>query len=100
MVTGVDFERAKRTESSDPVVENIFMTGKAWEFLTHKVFEGEAGSSFLMAAGAVAIAVLAGRERRAGVLARSLQMGPGSSLRVFGHPKYREHIPRNPLMKS
>ncbi|ORM40621.1 uncharacterized protein BXIN_1902 [Babesia sp. Xinjiang] len=99
MLTGVDFERSKRTESSDPVTENIFLTGKAWEFLTHKVFENEAGSSFLMAAGAVAIAVLCGRERRAAVLARNIQLGPAASLRTFGHPKYREHIPRNPLMK-
>ncbi|GIX65787.1 cytoplasmic protein Cyt16 [Babesia caballi] len=83
MMTGVDFERAKRTEASDPVAENIFMTGKAWEFLTHKVFEGEAGSSFLMAAGAVAIAVLCGRERRAGVLARSLQQHLGGSHRAL-----------------
>ncbi|KAK1441750.1 hypothetical protein BgAZ_500820 [Babesia gibsoni] len=100
MVYSLDFEREKRTECSDPVTENIFLTGKAWEFLTHKIFEGEAGSSFLMAAGAVAIAVLCGRERRAAVLARNLQLGPALSMRTFGHPKYREHIPRNPLMRQ
>ncbi|AFZ80467.1 hypothetical protein BEWA_033200 [Theileria equi strain WA] len=99
MKTSVDFEREKRLESSDPVGENIFLTGKAWEFLTHKVFEGEAGSAFLMTIGCVAVAALCGRERRAATLARALQMGPASSLRVFGHPRYRQHIPRNPLLK-
>ncbi|KAK2197140.1 hypothetical protein BdWA1_000139 [Babesia duncani] len=98
-MTSVDFERMKRSETSDPVTEKIFLTGKAWEFLTHKVFEGEAGSAFLMAAGGVAIAVLCSRERRAATLARSLQLGPACSARTFGHPRYRQYIPPNPLLR-
>ncbi|XP_954561.1 uncharacterized protein TA19140 [Theileria annulata] len=99
MSSSVEFELENRRESSDPISENLFLAGKAWEFLTHKVFENEAGSAFLIVAGSVAIAALCGRERRAATLARSLQLGPATSLRVFGHPRYRNHIPQNPLLK-
>nr|PVC54250.1 hypothetical protein MACL_00003222 [Theileria orientalis] len=95
----VDSEDDNRRKSSDPIGENIFLPGKAWEFLTHKIFENEAGSAFLIVAGCVAVAALCGRERRAASLARSLQLGPASSLRFFGHPRYRKYMPKNPLLR-
>ncbi|VTZ68564.1 ATP synthase-associated protein, putative [Plasmodium chabaudi chabaudi] len=98
LMSPILFEVKHKEEENSPKTEHIFLTGKAIDFLTQKLFENEFGTSILYLSFFVAYLSLLAHDNKINLLVQKLKFKYSNNMFNVGHPNYKNYLKKKDIL--